>query len=87
MDETIGTALRNARFRSGKSLSEMARLIHVSKSALDNYELGVRQIPEYVIVAYWQITHDEDVRTVAVASALMEMVEFYTAFATPPRVA
>lgn len=84
MDETIGQVLRTARFRSGKSLSEMGRLVHASKSALCNYETGERPIPDAVILAYWHVTGDKEIPKVAVASALMELWEFYAAFQTPP---
>ena len=36
--------LRDLRLQSGKSVNEVANALHITKSAVTNYEIGIRRI-------------------------------------------
>lgn len=54
MWESIGQALRAARWDRGRSCPVAAKLIGIGKSSLADYELGRRRVPEDI----WQAAHD-----------------------------
>lgn len=79
----IGQTLRNARFRSHKRLGEMARICHVAKSSLSNYETGRRKVPVDIVLAYWRATYDDEIRQAAIAEQVAQVTEFVSLFADP----